>query len=143
MNADPSQPPMETSERHEYSPAVETSDPVDAPPPSYPAAASVQTTQEETAEEDDPLYNFLKNILPQAPTAMAAVEPQSSSVPSSDPVANPSYPAAEPVQITSEKSDAGDFFLNIGPPPKPRALGFPWITNTRDNVINQNNWDIV
>ncbi len=147
-NGNPSQPPVETSEPQQgYSPSVESSNPVaDAQhPPSY-LSAAVQTTQEETVVVGDPLYDFLKNVLPQAPIEVAAVESQSPSVPSTDASANPSYPpepAAAAVQTTPAKSDAGDFFLNIGPPPKARALGFPPITNTRDNVINQNNWDIV
>lgn len=148
-NANPSQPLVETSEPQEYSPSVESSNPIDDAqhPPSYPSAAeNVQLNQEEeTVVVGDPLYDFLKNVLPQAPIEVAAVESQSPSVPSSHPPANPSYPAepAAAVQTTPEKSDVGDVFLNIGPPPKPRALGFPPITNTRDNVINQNNWDIL
>lgn len=144
---DPS--PAETSEQHS-APSITQSIPENAPPSSYAAAAPAehdqQTVQQETAEVDDPLYNFLKNILPQVATQhdKQATEPDMPSVPaaSSDPV-NPSYPAAEHVETTPQKFLDEGFFLNISPPPKPRSLGFPQITNTRENVIQQNNWSIV
>lgn len=144
LKINPSQPPTETSEQHHSAPSVaEQSNPVDAPP-SYPAAPAAhdQTVQQETAVVDDPLYDFLKNILPQVPAQVT--EPESPSVPASSDPANPSYPA-EHVQQTTKLDNFADkeFFLNIGPPPKPRALGFPQITNTRENVVQQNNWAIV
>ena len=143
---DPS--PEENSEQHS-APSTTQSIPENAPPSSYAAAAPAehdQTVQQETAEVDDPLYNFLKNILPQVATQhdkKQATEPDMPSVPaaSSDPV-NPSYPA-EHVETTPQKFSDEGFFLNISPPPKPRSLGFPQITNTRDNVIQQNNWSII
>ncbi|KZS11642.1 Uncharacterized protein APZ42_023551 [Daphnia magna] len=123
--------PLETD--HE-SPSVEQ-EPMDFSQP-YP----VEEAQQGPAIVEDPLYDFLKNILPQVPSR--APDSQAPNVPydSVDPSSHPS--ADEPV-LPQRYTPSDESFLDIGHPPRPRALGFPQITNTRENVVQQNNWAIL
>lgn len=99
----------------------------------YPAESA------QTVEVEDPLYHFLKNILPQVPARVP--ESQVPSIAASDAVDPASHPPTDALPQRYAPSD--ESFLDIGHPPKPRLIGFPQITNTRENVVQQNNWAIL
>ncbi|XP_057378423.1 uncharacterized protein LOC130700392 [Daphnia carinata] len=121
--------PLETDDE---SPSVVQAHPMDFSP-LYP----VEEAQKGPAIVEDPLYDFLKNILPQVPAR--APDSPAPNVAASDSV----DPSADAPVRPQTYASSDESFLNIGHPPKPRALGFPQITNTRENVFQQNNWDIL
>ncbi|KAI9553388.1 hypothetical protein GHT06_021289 [Daphnia sinensis] len=124
--------PLETDHG---SPSVAQVKPMD-----FSSSHPVEEAQQGPALVEDPLYDFLKNILPQVP-----VRAPDSHVPNvaSDSVDPSSHPSADAPALPQRNTPSDESFLIIGHPPQPRALGFPQITNTRENVVQQNNWAIL